>query len=147
MKTIVILDNLFGPDMIKSFIYLRDTLNMKKYNLISPLTFMKVENKDNQLLIKMIASAISLGNMYNEFGTIKSIVEKNKTTIYYGMAHKNIKADKIFVVNPIALDAQEFLLDKYLQESNITFNYIKSNEAEKSFSKIEEALEFIHDLQ
>jgi hypothetical protein len=147
MKTIVILDNLFGPDMIKSFIYLRDTLNMKKYNLISPLTFMKVEDKDNQLLIKMIASAISLGNMYNEFGTIKSIVEKNKTTIYYGMAHKNIKADKIFVVNPIALDAQEFLLDKYLQESNITFNYIKSNEAEKSFSKIEEALEFIHDLQ
>jgi hypothetical protein len=108
---------------------------------------MKVEDKDNQLLIKMIASAISLGNMYNEFGTIKSIVEKNKTTIYYGMAHKNIKADKIFVVNPIALDAQEFLLDKYLQESNITFNYIKSNEAEKSFSKIEEALEFIHDLQ
>jgi hypothetical protein len=147
MKTIVILDNLFGPDMIKSFNYLKDNLNMKKYNLISPLMFMKIQDKDNQLLVKMMASAISLGNMYNEFGTIKSIAQENKITIYYGIAHKNIKADKILVVNPVALDAQEFLLDKYIKESNVTFNYIKSNQAEKSFSKIEEALEFIHDLQ
>jgi len=137
---------MFGPDMIKSFNYLKENLNMKKYNLVSPLMFMKLEENDNQILIKMIGAAISFGNMYNEFGTIKAIANANKTTIYYGLAHNNVKAEKVFAVNPITLDAQEFLLDQYIKESGINFNYIKSNQAENSFDTIEKTLEYLNDL-
>jgi hypothetical protein len=63
------------------------------------------------------------------------------------MAHQNIKAEKILVVNKVALDAQEFLLDKYLQESSVKFNYIKSTESDTTFNKIEDAVVWLNDLQ
>jgi hypothetical protein len=147
MKTIVILDNLFGPDMFQSFNYLKDNLNMKKYNLISPMTFMKDPQVMDKFMIKNIASAISLGNMYNEFGTIKAITDQNKTTIYYGLAHNNIKANQIFIVNEVVVDTQENLLDKYLNETGVRFDYIKSSRAEKSFKDIKDLVVFLNDLQ
>lgn len=146
MKTIVILDNLFGSDMFQSFNYVKDNLNMKKYNLISPIMFMKDPHLLDKFMIKNIASAISLGNMYNEFGTIKAITDQNKTTIYYGLAHTNVKANEIIVVNQIVLDTQESYLDKYLIESKIRFDYIKSFRAEKSFKDTKDLVVYLNDL-
>jgi hypothetical protein len=149
MKTIVVLDNIFSADMIKDFDYLKKKLNMEKYNIISPLMFMKKDDKYNMdnFTIRLIASSISLGNMYNEFGTIKAIAKENKTTIYFGMAHQNVKRDQVVVINLPALDSQEFLLDAYLKESNVTFNYIKSGEANLTFNKIEDLVVWLNDLQ
>ena len=149
MKTIVVLDNIFSADMVKDFDYLKKNLNMKKYNVISPLMFMVKDGKYNleNFTIRLIASSISLGNMYNEFGTIKSITDQNKITIYFGMSHTNVKANEIYVINKIALDAQEALLDSYLKESNVKFNYIKSNQAGKDFTNVEKLVEFLNDLQ
>ena len=149
MKTIVILDNMFAGDILQDFTYLKDNLNMAKYNLISPVMFMvkdgKYETKD--FTLKLLASAISLGNMYNEFNTIQSIVDKNKITIYFGPAHRNVKYESVFVINQPALDAQEFLVDKYLQEGNYRIDYIKSNEADKIFTNVKDLVVFINDLQ
>jgi hypothetical protein len=148
MKTIVVLDNIFSADMIKDYEYIKENLNMKKYNLISPLMFMSKNggyNLDN-FTVRLMSSAISLGNMYNEFETIKSIADAKKTTIYFGMAHTNVKADKIYVINKTALETQEFLLDKYLKESQVRFNYIGSGIAQKEFSDVKEFLEFINGL-
>jgi hypothetical protein len=149
MNTIVVLDNIFSADMVKDFDYLKKNLNMKKYNVISPLMFMVKDGKYNleNFTIRLIASSISLGNMYNEFGTIKSITDQNKITIYFGMAHTNVKANEIYVINKIALDAQEALLDSYLKESSVRFNYIKSNQAKKDFTNVEQLVEFLNDLQ
>jgi hypothetical protein len=149
MNTIVVLDNIFSADMVKDFDYLKKNLDMKKYNVISPLMFMVKDGKYNleKFTIRLIASSISLGNMYNEFGTIKSIADQNKTTIYFGMAHTNVKANEIYVINKISLDAQESLLDNYLKESNIRFNYVKSNQAQKDFADVEKLVEFLNDLQ
>ena len=149
MNTIVVLDNIFSADMVKDFDYLKKNLDMKKYNVISPLMFILKDGKYNleNFTIRLIASSISLGNMYNEFGTIKSIADQNKTTIYFGMAHTNVKANEIYVINKISLDTQEFLLDNYLKESNIRFNYVKSNQAQKDFADVEKLVEFLNDLQ
>jgi hypothetical protein len=148
MKTIVLLNNIFSGDMIKDFDYLKKNLDMKKFNIISPLTFMKKDDKYDvkDFTLKLIATAISLGNMYNDFGTIKSIADQNKITIYYGMAHTNVKANQIFVINATALDTQENLLDLYLKESNVRFPYFKSSQAEKQFKNIEEMVVFLNDL-
>jgi hypothetical protein len=148
MKTIVVIDNIFSADMIKDYDFVKENLNMKKYNLISPLMFMYKNggyNLDN-FTVRLISSAISIGNMYNEFGTIKSIADAKKTTIYFGMAHTNIKPDNIYVINKPTLETQEFLLDKYLKESGVTFTYIKSSFAQKEFKDVKEFLEFINDL-
>ena len=148
MKTIVVLDNIFSADMVKDFDYLKKNLDMKKYNIISPLMFMVKDGKYNleNFTVRLIASSISLGNMYNEFGTIKSITDQNKTTIYFGMSHTNVKANEIYVINKIALDAQEALLDNYLKESKVTFNYIKSNQAKKDFTDVKQLVEFLNAL-
>ena len=149
MNTIVVLDNIFSADMIKDFDYVKRNLNMKKYNIISPLMFVEKDGKYNleNFTLRLIASSISLGNMYNDFGTIKSIANQNKTTIYFGMAHTNVKASEIYVINKITLDTQESLLDQYLKESNVRFNYIKSNQAKKDFTNVEKLVEFLNDLQ
>jgi len=149
MKTILVLDNIFSADMIKDFDYLKKNLNMNKFNVISPLMFMAKNGKYNleNFTIRLIASSISLGNMYNEFGTIKSIADQNKTTIYFGMAHTNVKTSEIYVINKTALDTQESLLDEYLKESNVRFSYIKSNQAKKDFTNVEQLVEFLNDLQ
>ena len=149
MNTIVVLDNIFSADMVKDFDYLKKNLDMKKYNVISPLMFILKDGKYNleNFTIRLIASSISLGNMYNDFGTIKSIANQNKTTIYFGMAHTNVKASEIYVINKITLDTQESLLDQYLKESNVRFNYIKSNQAKKDFTNVEKLVEFLNDLQ
>lgn len=148
MKTIVLLNNIFSADMIKDFDYLKRNLDMTKFNIISPLTFMRKNDKyDTQdFTVKLITSAISLGNMYNQFGTIESVAGKNKTIIYYGMAHTNVKADKIFAVKPAVLDVQENLLDLYLKEGKITFPYLKSGQAEQNFKNIEEAVVYLNAL-
>jgi hypothetical protein len=148
MKTIVVLDNIFSADMVNDFDYVKENLDMKKFNLISPLMFMTKNNKyllDN-FTTRLIANAISLGNMYNDFGTIKSIADQNKITIYFGMAHAHIKTDTIYVINQPALDSQEFLLDNYLKDASIRFNYIKSNQAQKVFNSAKEFVEFINAL-
>jgi len=149
MKTIVVLDNIFSADIIKDFDYLKRNINMKKYNIISPLMFIIKDDKYNleNFTLRLIASSISLGNMYNEFGTIKSITDQNKVTIYFGMAHTNVKANEVYVINKTVLDVQEFLLNNYLKESNVTFNYIKSNQAKKDFTNVEQLVEFLNDLQ
>jgi hypothetical protein len=148
MKTYVILDNIFSADLIKDFFYVQDNLNMKKYNFISPLTFLENNGKFEQenFTIHLMGGAISIGNMYNEFKTIESIVDKNKITIYFGMAHTNVKADKVLVVNKVALDTQEALLDSYIKEAGVRFNYIKSSEADENFNTIEEAVTFLNGL-
>lgn len=149
MRTIVVLDNIFSADMINDFNYLKDKLNMKKYNIISPLMFMSKGGKydTNNFTLKLMASAISIGNMYNDFGTIKAIANENKTTIYFGMAHQNVKREKVVTVNHIALNTQEALLDNYIKESGVTFNYIKSGESVLNFNKIEELVVWLNDLQ
>jgi hypothetical protein len=149
MKTIVVLDNIFSADIVKDFEFLKKNLNINKFNIISPLMFILKDGKYNleNFTIRLIASSISLGNMYNDFGTIKSIIDQNKTTIYFGMAHTNVKADEIYVINKISLDTQESLLDNYLKESNVKFNYIKSSQAKKDFSNVEKLVEFLNDLQ
>jgi hypothetical protein len=148
MKTIVLLNNIFSGDLIKDYEYLKENLDMSKFNLISPLMFMAKDGKydTDNFTVRLIAASISLGNMYNEFGTIKAIIEANKTTIYYGLAHSNVKKDMVLVVKATALDTQEYLLDTYLKEANVSFNYIKSSEAANTFEGIEQALEFIHAL-
>lgn len=148
MKTIIVLDNLFASDMIADYEYLRKNLDMNKYNLISPLMFSQRKNPydDKDFATRVIASAIGLGEMYYELGNIKSIVEQNKTTIYFGMAQTKIPAEDVYVVNPVVLDAQEALIDNYLKEAKIDFNYIKSSRASKSFSNINELVEFLNDL-
>lgn len=148
MKTYVILSNMFSADLIKDFFYVQDNLDMKKYNFISPLTFLQKDRKFEQenFTVRLMGGAISIGNMYNEFKTIEHIVNKNKITIYFGMAHKNVKADKVFVVNKVALDTQEALLDNYIKDAGTTFNYIKSTEAEQEFATIEEAVKFLNDI-
>lgn len=146
MKTIVVLDNLFGPDMYQSFEYLKANLNMKKYNLISPMMFIKDSHLMDKFIIKNIASAISIGNMYNDFGTINALANDKKTTIYYGIAHSNIKASEIYIINDNVVNTQESLLDSYLKETGVTFNYIKSDRAEKSFKDIKELVVYLNDL-
>jgi hypothetical protein len=140
MKTILVLNNIFSADMIKDFDYIKRNLDMTKYSLISPLSFMSKDGKydTENFTVKLISSAIAIGNMYNSFGTISTIIDKNKTVIYFGIAHQNVKADSIFVVNKVTLDTQEFLLDKYLTEAKVRFPFIKSSEAEKEFNNIEE---------
>jgi hypothetical protein len=148
MKTYVILDNIFSADLIKDFFYVQDNLDMKKYNFISPLTFLQKDRKFEQenFTVRLMGGAISIGNMYNEFKTIEQIVNKNKITIYFGMAHTNVKADRVLVVNKIALDTQEALLDNYIKEAGVKFNYIKSNEANETFDTIEQVVTFLNDL-
>lgn len=148
MKTILVLDNIFSADLIKDFDYVKENLDMTKYNLISPLMFMTKDNKydTKDFTVKLISNAIAIGNMYNTFNTIESITSKNKTTIYFGMAHTNIKRDEIIVVNQTALDTQEFLLDKYLEEAKVTFDYIHSKEAEKEFNNVEELVVYLNGL-
>jgi hypothetical protein len=148
MKTYVILDNIFSADLIKDFFYVQDNLDMKKYNFISPLTFLQKDGKFEQenFTVRLMGGAISIGNMYNEFKTIETIVDKNKITIYFGMAHANVKADKILVVNKVALDTQEALLDSYIKEAGVRFNYIKSSQADETFNTIEEAVTFLNGL-
>jgi hypothetical protein len=148
MKTIVILDNIFSADLVKDFDFLKKNLNMSKFNIVSPLMFMAKNGKYNMdnFTVRLIASAISLGNMYNEFGTIKAIADADKTTIYFGISHINVKADEIYVINKTTLDLQETLLDTYLKESNIRFNYIKSNQAKKDFTNVEQLVEFLNAL-
>lgn len=148
METIVLLNNIYYGDMIKDFDYLKRNLDMQKFNIVSPLTFMRKGDKydTENFTIKLMKSAISLGNMYNQFGTIETIAGKNKITIYYGMAHTNVKANKIFVINPVVLDVQENLLDKYLKEGNYTFPYLKSFQAEQKFKNIEEAVVYLNAL-
>jgi IMP cyclohydrolase len=148
MKTIVLLNNIFSGDLIKDYEYLKQNLDMSKFNLVSPLMFMAKDGKydTDNFTVRLIAASISLGNMYNEFGTIKAIAGANKTTIYYGLAHSNVKKDMVLVVKSAALDTQEYLLDTYLKEASVSFNYIKSSEAKNTFESIEQALEFIHAL-
>jgi len=148
MKTILVLDNIFSGDMIKDYDYLKRNLDMKKYNLISPLLFMSKDGKYDieNFTVKLISSAIAIGNMYNTFGTISTITDKNKPIIYFGMAHQNVKADTTLVVNKVALDTQEFLLDKYLTEAKVTFPFIKSSEAEKEFQNIEELVVYLNGI-
>ena len=148
MKTIVLLNNIFSADMIKDFDYLKNNLDMKKFNIISPLTFMGKNQKydTENFTIKLINSAISLGNMYNEFNTIESVVGKNKIAVYYGMAHTNVKSNQIIVVDKIKLDAQEALLDSYIKEAGIRFTYLKSGQAEQNFKNIEEAVVYLNAL-
>lgn len=148
MKTYVVLSNMFSADLIKDFFYIQDNLDMKKYNFISPLTFLQKDAKfeEENFTVRLMGGAISIGNMYNEFKTIESIVNKNKITIYFGMAHKNVKADKIFVINKYALDTQEALLDSYIKNAGVRFNYIKSNEANQEFANIKEAVVFLNAL-
>jgi hypothetical protein len=62
------------------------------------------------------------------------------------MSHTNVKANEIYVINKIALDAQEALLDSYLKESKVTFNYIKSNQAKKDFTDVKQLVEFLNAL-
>jgi len=148
METIVLLNNIYSADMIKDFDYLKRNLDMKKFNILSPLTFMRKDDKydTKDFTVKLITSAISLGNMYNQFGTIETIAGKNKVTVYYGMAHTNVKANKIFAINPVVLDVQENLLDKYLKEGNFKFPYLRSNQAEQNFKNIEEAVVYLNAL-
>lgn len=148
MKTIVVLNSIFSGDIIKDFDYLKRNLDMKKFNIVSPLMFMKDKDKydTKDFTVKLMRSAISLGNMYNEFGTIKSITGEKKVVVYYGMAHTNVKADEIFAIKPITLDTQENLLDKYIEQGGIRFTYIKSNQAQKSFKDIEEAVVYLNAL-
>jgi hypothetical protein len=148
MKTYVILDNIFSADLIKDFFYVQDNLDMKKYNFISPLTFLQKDGKFEQenFTVRLMGGAISIGNMYNEFKTIEHIVNKNKITIYFGMAHQNVKPEKVLAVNKIALDTQEALIDNYIKEAGVTFNYIKSNEAHETFDTIEQAVTFLNGL-
>lgn len=148
MKTILVLDNIFSADMIKDYDYIKEHLDMSKYNLVSPLMFMVKDNKydTENFTVKLISSSIALGNMYNSFGTISTIAGKNKTTIYFGMAHTNVQAEKVFVVNRVALDAQEFLLEKYLREVKITFPFITSNRGEKDFKNIEELVVYLNGI-
>lgn len=149
MKTIVVLDNIYSADIIKDFDYLKRNLNMQKFNIVSPLMFMSKEGKYdmNNFTIRLMATAISIGNMYNDFGTINAIAKADKTTVYFGMAHQNVKREKVVAINPVALDVQENLLDKYLKESGVTFNYIKSGESVLNFNKIEELVVWLNDLQ
>lgn len=148
MKTILVLDNIFSADMIKDFDYLKRNLDMTKYSIISPLTFMSKDGKydTENFTVKLISSAIAIGNMYNSFGTISTITSKNKPVVYFGMAHQNVKANNTFVINKVALDTQEFLLDKYLTEAKVTFPFIKSSEAEKDFKNIEELVVYLNGL-
>jgi hypothetical protein len=149
MRTIVLLNSIYSADLIAGFDYLKKNLDMKKFNIISPLMFMEKNLKydTDNFTVRLIASAISLGNMYNEFGTIKSIADENKITIYYGLAHIHVKKEKVITINLPALDTQEFLLDKYLKEANITFNYVKSGESNLNFNKIEDFMVWLNDLQ
>ena len=82
--------------------------------------------------------------MYNEFNTIESVVGKDKIVIYYGMAHTNVKANQIIVADKIKLDAQEALLDSYIKEAGIRFTYLKSNQSDKEFKNIQEAVVFLN---
>lgn len=148
MKTILILNNIFSADMIKDFDYLQQHLDMKKFNLISPIMFTIKDSKydTEEFTLKLIGSSISLGNMYNEFGTINSIAKQNKTTIYYGLAHINVKYDEVYCINKIALDTQEAFLDDFLKQNQITFHYVHSAKSTKDFKNIQEFVEFINDL-
>lgn len=148
MKTIILLNNIYSADMIRDFDYLKNNLDMKKFNLISPIMFMVKDNKydDKEFTLKIISSAISLGNMYNEFGTIKSIIQQNKTTIYYGLAHLNVKYDDILCINKIALDAQEFFMDDFLKKNEIRFDYIHSAKSSKDFNNMSEAVVYLNAL-
>ena len=146
MNTIVLLNNIFSADMIKDFDYLKKNLDMKKFNIVSPLTFMgkNLKYDTENFTVKLISSAISLGNMYNEFNTIESVVGKDKIVIYYGMAHTNVKANQIIVADKIKLDAQEALLDSYIKEAGIRFTYLKSNQSDKEFKNIQEAVVYLN---
>ena len=148
MKTILLLNNIFSADMIKDFDYLKSNLDMKKFNLISPIMFMVKDNKydDKDFTLKIIASAISLGNMYNDFGTIKSITQQDKITIYYGLAHLNVKYDDVYCINKIALDAQEFFMDDFLKKNEIKFDYIHSAKSSKDFNNMSEAVVYLNAL-
>jgi hypothetical protein len=149
MKTIIVLNNIFAADMIKDFEYLKEHLDMKKYNLVSALMFTTKENNydTKEFTLKLIGSAISLGNMYNEFNTIQAIASKNKTTIYYGLAHLNVKYDEVYCVNKVVLDTQEAFIDDFLKKNQIRFDYIHSAKSIKDFKNIEEFVGFINDLQ
>jgi hypothetical protein len=149
MKTILVLNNIFAADMIKDFDYLKEKLDMKKFNLVSPLMFTAKDNKydTKDFTLKLIASAISLGNMYNQFNTIEAIANKNKTTVYYGLAHLNVKYDEVYCINKVVLDTQEAFIDDFLKNNKITFDYIHSAKSTKDFKNIEEFVEFINDLQ
>jgi hypothetical protein len=62
------------------------------------------------------------------------------------MSHTNVEATEIYLINKIALDTQEALLDSYLKESKIMFNYIKSNQAKKDFTDVKQLVEFLNAL-
>jgi hypothetical protein len=148
MKTIVVVANMFPGDMVKDYDYLKENLDMKKYNLISPIMFMVKDNKYDikDFSLKLIASAISLGSMYNEFKTIESIVKPNKTTIYFGPAHLNVPYEKVYCINKVVVDTQEAFIDDFLKKNQITFNYTHSAKSSQDFKTMQEFVEFINAL-
>jgi hypothetical protein len=150
MKTILVLDNIFSSDMILDFDYLKKNLDMKKYNFISPLMFFPSEENNpyetKDFPIKLLASTLALCSSYKELNEAALELKEQKPIVYFGPANTNISPQNIYTVKPAVLDAQEFLLDKYINQAGVKFDYIKSSAATKTFQTINELVEFLNDL-
>jgi hypothetical protein len=58
-----------------------------------------------------------------------------------------VKYESVLVINQPALDTQEFLVDTYLKEGNYRIDYIKSKEADNTFTNVKDLVVFLNDLQ
>jgi hypothetical protein len=134
---------MFSGDSILDYKYLKENVNKEKYNLLSPIEFSQYKDK-NEFTFNIIKNSIMLGNMYNEFATIESIIKKNTTIIYFNLAHQNVKYDEIYIINKNLVETQETYLNYFLAQNNIRFNYIKSNLATKEFKDVKEFLDYIN---
>ena len=145
MKTIVVLANLFSGDMLKDYDFLKENLDMSKYNIISPANFLVEDNKYNtdDFVFKIIANGINLSKAYNE---VLAIANNNKTTIYYGFATTEMKIDEIYVVNKNVVSTQEAFLKELFLRGSLKINYITSNLAKKEFDTIENLVRHLNEV-
>lgn len=146
MKTIIVLANLFSGDMLKDYDYLKENLDMSKYNLVSPASFLVEDNKYNadDFVFKIIANGINLSKAFNE---VAAIANNNKTNIYYGFATDEIKRNNIYVVNKNVVNTQESFLKELFLRGSLKLNYIISDMADKEFDTIEDLVRNLNEVQ
>lgn len=135
-KKILIQSSMFVADLRKDFNILLENIDKEKYNVYSPITYVKEDN-----YYQLIGAVVAL----EKFDT-KDI--NDKISIYFGPASLKLKFDYIITVKPIILEAQEFYVDNnimpFFKDFNMLSGFHKTTSSNKRFNNIDEAIEFLN---
>lgn len=133
-KKILIQCSMFIPDLKEKFNETLETINKSKYNVYSPITFVKEHN-----YIQLIAAAISLKN-FNPSEI------NNKPSIYVGPALSSTKFDYIISIDKEVVEAQEiYVTTQILPRMKNEYTFHQSSESNLFFKAIKEAVDYLNE--